>query len=213
MKRRKFGKNLIFILILSFIIATVIFVDVFFIAHAVSYFNYQGIKTKNNILVEYINLADERLNNFVCDNKLMEESSLSLDEISIKLSLLEKRFGKDDLRVLEQKKLYSELENLHYELIKEFEKNCGLDFISVLFFYNNEREFEDESERMGFILTSFKQKALSNVMIYSFDCNLDSPIIDNLKEKYNITKCPIVVINEGEAFYLRNIIELDKYLD
>ena len=47
------------------------------------------------------------------------------------------------------------------------------------------------------------------IMIYWFDYNLNSELIINLKENYNITSAPIAVINEQDKIYVKNIVKSD----
>ena len=126
--------------------------------------------------------------------------------------MLEKRFGKKDSRVLEQKNLYSQLELKHFKIIKQIEEQCNENYIIILFFYSNNEPLNEESERMGFILRTFKNKNPGKIMIYSFDYNLESRLTKELKETYNITNVPIAVINEQDKIYARNIDDLTPYL-
>ena len=167
---------------------------------------------KNDIILNGLNNAKLRLDNFVCDNQLLVSSSKDLDNIGFKISILEKRFGKKDLRVLEKKKLYSDLEIMHFNLIKKFNINCNSGFTTLLFFYSNEIGVIDESENTAFILSSFKTNNPSKIMIYSFDYNLDYETINKLKVEYNVSFAPSVLINEKDLIYLKNIDNLKTYL-
>ena len=51
-------------------------------------------------------------------------------------------------------------------------------------------------------------------MIYSFDIDLASELVDKLKKKYNITNSPVIVINEKTMIEMPvNINEIEKYLN
>lgn len=199
---------------LSFILSTTILIIIILIALGASYYNYQKISSQNNIVAKYLEDIDILLNMSVadCGKDIILESSIILDEVGGELDLLEKRFGKTDPRVLEQKVLYSQIELKHFQIIKKIEEQCNQDYITVLFFYSNSEELKDESERMGFILRTFKKEEPLKVMIYSFDFNLESQIIEGLKEKYNVMGAPSVVVNEENQFYVRNIEDLVPYL-
>jgi len=209
MKRRKepFLKRLF----LSFVLATVLFIFIFLFAYFISYSNYKGISSQNNVISESLDRLDFILNEGSCDDELLLESSKSLDIVGSKLSLLEKRFGNDDIRVLEQKNLYTDLEVKHFNIIKNFNENCGRKFITFFFFYSNIGDKQDKSELMGSILGSFKIKNGEKVMVYSFDFNLDYTTIKELIDEYNVTEAPIVVAEESEFIYVRNIDDLDAY--
>ena len=58
---------------------------------------------------------------------------------------------------------------------------------------------------------SFKKLNSDKIMIYSFDYNLESSIINKLKRDYNITGAPIIVIDEQRQIYARNIDDLEPY--
>jgi len=202
-------------LLLSFILATATFIIILLIASGVSYYNYQKISSQNNEIIEYLNQIDILLNMSVadCGEDILIKSSKILDEVGGKLSLLETRFKKNDPRVLEQKKLYSEIELKHLSIIKQIEKLCQKNYTKIIFFYSNYKSLEEESSRMGFILRAFKNKNPEQIMIYSFDYNLDSETIQNLKKEYNITSAPIIVINDQNKLYVKNLRELDIYLN
>ena len=51
------------------------------------------------------------------------------------------------------------------------------------------------------------------MIIYSFDVDLDSDLVDKLEKKYNITGSPVAVINEKAKIELpANIQEIEKHL-
>lgn len=200
-------------LLLSFILANIIFIIIIGISFQISNSNYKKISKENNQILKDI----ENLNNILdqsslCDDSTILTSSQILDRVGSKLSILETRFGKEDMRVLEQKKLYSEIEFKHFQIIKRLEGRCEKDYLPIFFFYSNQKNLESESERMGFILGKFKRQNTENVMIYSFDSNLDYSLIRDLKSQHNITSVPIVLINEENLVYIRNIDDLDSYL-
>ncbi|RLG12744.1 hypothetical protein DRN73_01715 [Candidatus Pacearchaeota archaeon] len=207
---RKIDSNILYRLIISFLLATIVFLSIFFIANSFSYLSEQSIINKNDIILNDLDKAKLRLDNFVCDNQLLISSSEDLDDIGFKISILERRFGKKDSRVLEKKRLYSDLELMHLDLIKKFNINCNSNFTTLLFFYSNEERFIDESENTAFILSSFKSKNPSKIMIYSFDYDLDYDSVNELKLKYNISFVPSVLINEKDLIYLKNIMQLEK---
>jgi len=198
-------------LIASFIIATVLFIIIFVFASSISYLNYQKIENQNNIILVYLEEMDALLLKQNCNNEILLKSSEILDQVGGRLNLLETRFGKKDPRVLEQKSLYTAIELKHLEIIKQFQSQCNEDFITILFFYSNNKPFNKASENVGRILSTFKRKDLENRMIYSFDYNLNIPPINNLKQGYNLTIAPIIIVNNNEPEQINNINDLDKY--
>lgn len=202
-----------FRMFLAFILSAIIFIIIILITSGVSYYNYQKISNENSIVVENLKDMDILLNMSIadCGKDIILKSSIILDKVGGKLDLLEQRFGKTDPRVLEQKILYSQIELKHLQIIKKIEEQCNEDYTTILFFYSNDGELEEESERMGFVLRTFKKQDSKKIMIYSFDFNLESQIIKELKEKYKVASAPIVVINEQDQFYVRNIEDLNPY--
>ena len=199
-------------LFLAVIISTIIFGIVLMTAYGVSYNNYQGVLTQSNLLEESLDKMDDIIKNQECDNKSLFIASEILDKIGPRIDLLEQRFGKNDPRVLERKKIYSDLEIKHLEIINYFNKNCDKDFITILFFYSNKRELIYESEKIGFILGKFKEDNSERVMVYSFDNNLDHITIHNLIKKYNVGEFPKIILDEKEITDISNIDDLNKHL-
>ena len=196
--------------LLAVLLATLIYLEIFFTAYIISYINYQGVSQGNNFISESIEYINNVIQQGECSSDLLIESSEKLDRVGAKLGILEKRLGKNDPRILEQKKLYSDLEIKHWGLIKKINNECEGNFATILFFYSNIDEKQDESEKMGLIIGSFKRAHIENVMVYSFDYDLKYIPISNLKEQYNIQNAPRVLINEETNAYISNINELNN---
>ncbi|MAG37855.1 hypothetical protein CMI45_00510 [Candidatus Pacearchaeota archaeon] len=196
-------------LILTFLITTGIFILLFLFAFFVSYTNYQNIERQNNVILDSITELQTLLSDESCDDLILFKASERLDRVGTKLALLELRFGKGDKRVLEQKKLYSDLEFAHFSIVKRFNEECGKEFDTYLFFYSNEGNLNDASERTGFILDAFKRERGGKVMVYSIDGALDYETIVELKERYGVTDLPVVVINEERVQRVTKIEDLN----
>ncbi len=206
--------------LLAFIITTSLFVVIFTISSSISYLNYEKISSQNNLIKQYLNDLDSVLANSsslsFCNPKMLDDVSKKLDQVGARLSLLESRL-KDDPRVIEQKKSYSELEYKHLQIVKKLNSRCDSEFFVVLFFYDNiiddkenQEQIDEETDRMSFILGTFKNQDSARIMIYSFDKDLDTPAIGLLKSVYNVTLSPIVLVNEKDFIYLTNIEQLES---
>jgi hypothetical protein len=194
-------------------ISLIIYIFIFSFAQWVSYLNYQSIAERNFVVQSSLCELEAVPENISCNNAPLVDLSESLDNLGASLALLEIRLGKDEPRVLEQKKLYSELEARHLNLVRELNKECNNSFLSVLFFYSNDKQSEKSSELAGSILTAFKRKQPGRIMIYSFDYNLDLDSIRELKKKYSVNETPFVMVNERDVIEkLKNIDQLDIYL-
>jgi hypothetical protein len=192
--RPKYGKKLA----LAFVLGTAIFLLTFLLGYLVSSYNLQ------KILQAQEDLRYELLG-FQVQQELLEDNCTSFDagrfsaemrRLGGALDILEKRLGTDDPAVLEQKKTYSLLEVRHYLYVKEHNDQCANNQIpTILFFYSNSPEYKDEGQKLGYMLT-YLWKDDPNILVYSFDYNLDSDIIQILKEKYGVSRPNILVIDE-----------------
>jgi len=197
----------------SLAISVVIFALIFSFAQWVSYNNYTDISEKNIFIENSLEEMERALNNLSCDGDVLISASGKLDQVGAGLALLETRLGKENFRVLEQKKLYSELELKHFNLINKLKSDCNATFMTILFFYSNKKDALRESDIAGKIVGTFKRRDPSNIMVYSFDYNLDSLAINGLISEYNVSSTPQVVINEGEVIdSLENIGQLEKHV-
>ena len=206
------NKSYLWRLLMAFVLASIFFLLIFSVVYGASYLNYMSVKGQTNVIQGYLKEMSVFVNNSVCSTSFVYEASVRLDDAGARIGLLEIRIGKDDARVLEQKKIYSEIEIKHFEIVKFLRDECNMDYLPVLFFYSNSDEFKDASESMGYILGAFKNEYKNKVMIYSFDVDLDSDSIGLLKEEYNVTKVPAAVVNEKHLVYPMNIRELEAYL-
>ena len=119
-----------------------------------------------------------------------------LASIGSKLTYMEDELGKDDPRVLQLKEYYSLLEIRHWMFLTRVKKECGLgDYGVVLFFYSNAGDCGNCDEQ-GIVL-SYVHKQYPVFNIYSFDVNLPNPAVVTMKQLYDITTTPTLVI-EGQ---------------
>ena len=101
------------------------------------------------------------------------------------------------------KKSYTELKRdyilaqVRYWLLNEkIKENCEPEHVSVLYFYSNEDCLECGAQ--GTILTYLKEKLKDKLLIFSLDADfIDEPMVNLLKQTYNITKIPSLVIKEN----------------
>ncbi|MEK6825924.1 MAG: hypothetical protein AABY00_04010 [Nanoarchaeota archaeon] len=199
--------------VLSFIIATSLFLIIFYVANSFSYVSYERNTKDHQIITNYISELDNYLKNQTCSTNYLFDASSKLDTVGQRIDLLEKRLGKSNLRVLEQKKDYSELEYAHFRIIQRLIEDCKADFLTLLYFYTQEKDESDDNEKTAFILNAFKAEDSDHIMVYSFDASLDSGFIKNLRTWYNITTTPAVVVNGRDIFKVTHITQLDPYLE
>lgn len=198
----------------ALLIASIIYILIFSFAGWVSYLNYRGVFERNLEVQTAIYGLESIPSNVSCNYSAILLSSEILDQLGSKIALLEMRIGKNEPRVLEQKKLYSELEVRHFNLIRNMNENCNGSFITVLFFYSNDENALQSSEVAGTILSTFKREEPERIMVYSFDSNLESEAIKEIREEYFVDRVPFVLVNEKDMIVnLQNIRQLEGYLN
>ena len=213
MKKRKIQSKKRYFL--AFLIGTAIFILIFALSYAISYLEFKRI---SNLQVEsayeifedklYYSLFDEQTCTIESFNKISSDLSFQGKIIDD----LEKKLGKDDENVLFRKKFYTLIELEHFEFINLINERCGRDIKTILFFYSNLRSDLETSEEVGRLLTVAYNRN-ENLMIYSFDINLHSDLIEKLKEVYDIEKSPTLIINrEVKVENPQSIFDIEEHL-
>src|SRR3990172_5594780 len=201
--------------VLAFIIGTILFLLIFLISYSISYFEINrvsGLQTD----ISY-NIFEDRLdysffNEPVCSAGSFEKISQDLGFQGRIIDDLETKLGKQDKAVLARKKFYTLVELEHLEFVKLINERCDGTVNTILFFYSNNKSEIDISEEAGRILGVVHQRNI-NLVIYSFDVDLNSDLVNKLKNKYNVADSPIAVINEKVQVKLpANILEIEKHL-
>lgn len=121
--------------------------------------------------------------------------SEELFKVGDRLDALENDLGKDDERVLSLKRYYAILEVKDFLFFRKVNKECDGKFILNVFFYSNDPKKCEECEDQGYVL-SYIRANNDMVRTYSFDYDLDMPIVKYLASYYNVTDVPTVVFNE-----------------
>lgn len=129
--------------------------------------------------------------------KFVESKFVSgeLFEIGRRLGALEREKGSSNPDVLSLKKYYTALELNDLLYFRQVNNRCGKKFILNLFFYSNNPERCGKCNDQGLVLAYARTKH-ENIRTYSFDVDLDSPLIEHLKELYGVTDVPSTVFNE-----------------
>lgn len=212
MEKRKFeNKNRYLI---SIIIGTFIFLLVFAISYSISYFELQRVSNLQ-VGVGYDIFKDKLdysfFNESICDKESFDKISQDLSFQGRIIDDLEKKLGKQNEDVLLRKQFYALIELEHLEFVKAYNAKCGNKIDTILFFYSNNNSELKESEEAGRILGAVYSRN-ENLIIYSFDVDLSSNLVDKLENRYNITKTPMIVINEKTKVGVNNILEIERYL-
>ncbi len=216
MEKRKFeSKNRY---VISLLIATFVFFLIFAVSYSISYFELQRV---SNLQVDVsYDIFEDKLdyslfNASICDEQYFGKISQDLGFQGRIIDDLERKLGKQNEDVLLRKKFYSLIEIEHLEFVKEFNNNCSKSkekINTILFFYSNNESYIKESEEAGRILGVVAERN-QNLIIYSFDIDLESDLVNKLEKKYNVTSSSTAVINEKTSIKLpANIQEIEKHL-
>jgi len=108
---------------------------------------------------------------------------------------MERIRGKTDEQVLRLKEEYSMLSVNHLLLMEKWKKECNRNVSIIIFFYSNKENFT-ESENQGFVLDYIYTKYPNKISTYAFDVDIDNPVINAMKRKYDVNVIPTIVIND-----------------
>ena len=96
-------------------------------------------------------------------------------------------------------KTYFIVKNLELWLyFTKYKKLCDTQQVSILYFYPDKTACP-ECEVQANILTSLRN-ACKNVKVFALPANIDIGLINVLKDRYNVTKTPTIVVNEYAKF-------------
>lgn len=200
--------------LVSLLVGAIIFLLIFSISYSLSYLEFQRVSNLQ-VSVSYDIFKDKLdyslFGKDVCTEESFDQVSRDLGFQGRIIDDLEKKMGKNNENVLFRKKFYTLIELEHFEFIKLLNDRCNRTVQTILFFYSNEDTEFVNSEKVGRLLGVVHSRA-EDLMIYSFDINLDSDIIEKLKEKYDIEKSPTLIINEGvKVENPQNIRDIEKH--
>lgn len=202
--------------VLAFVIGTLLFLLVFGFTYSLSYFEYQRISQLNQELSYGIfkdKLYLSLFNKDSCSLSSFEKISEDLRFQGDLINTLERKFGKNDEDVLFKKQFYSLVELEHFELVNQINQKCNNTLQTILFFYSNNKDDLTASEEVGRLLDVVSAQN-NNLIIYSFDLNIEDDLINELKIKYKIENSPTILINQKDKiFYPKNIDQITSYLD
>ena len=214
MEKREFHSKKRYLL--AWGIGTLIFIAVLLLSYSISYLEFNRISNSQG-LTAYSIFENKLIYSFPDENICSQESFRKVSEdLGFQgriIDDLERKFGKNDAKVLFQKKFYSVIELEHFYFVNLLNEKCNSGINTILFFYSNLEEDSEESNRVGDLL-SVAYNRNENISIYSFDVNLDSLLIKKLKEEYGVEKSPTIIINkEHKITSPQNIEEIETYLN
>lgn len=204
----------------KYILALVITAAIFITAIAVNnFFNKKrseqirsiqdGISIDILSLETQFELLAERACKDVAENTVLSQE---LSELARKLSYMERSLGTDNAEVLRLKRFYSLLEIKDLLLMKRVAKKCELEPVFLLYFYSNEKSACGDCRRQGYVLTELARR-YPKLRIYSFDYNLDLPVIKTLISLHNFkSELPAIVIENDVYNGYKSMEELENII-
>ena len=76
--------------------------------------------------------------------------------------------------------------------VEKIKKACNGDYVTILYFYSNKNC--DQCKDQGIVLTYIKDKLGDNVMTFALDTDLNITTVNALKESFEISSYPSIVI-------------------
>ena len=202
--------------LLAFLIGTGIFVLGFLIVNWLSLLEYKRIsQLQEEISYEIFEdkISYSLFGKDICSDSSYKKISEDLAFQGRIIDDLERKFGKSDDRVLQRKKFYSLILLEHFEFVNIRNEECNGKVNTILFFYSNSLDNIGRSEEVGRILGSVYERN-DNVVIYSFDVDLESDLIEELKKRYFVEEPLEILINENiKINNLKNIGEIERHLN
>ncbi len=135
--------------------------------------------------------------NCLAVQKTFEHNINSLESTRIRLENFDRdaTLNKNELDLLKNEYLLAQIR--YWLLAERTRKLCGADIVTLLYFFSDEGECP-ECEKQAFVLTYLKKLFKDKLLIFSFDSKFESePMIPLLKNTYNVTNYPTIVI-EGK---------------
>lgn len=200
----------------AFAIGTFLFILVFLLSYSISFLEFQRVANLQTNLA--YDIFEHKLTYTFFDEGFCGEADLNKisDDLGFQGSIiddLERKLGKNNEDVLERKKFYTLVEIEHYEFVKMMNEDCNSQIPVIMFFYSNEDSDLTRSEEVGRLISAVASRQ-NVLMVYSFDINLDSALIENLKEKYNVSESPTLIVNEEFVVVNPlNINDIEVYLN
>ncbi|MBM3303753.1 MAG: conjugal transfer protein TraF [Candidatus Aenigmarchaeota archaeon] len=99
---------------------------------------------------------------------------------------------KDEATYRERKLEYSSMLTGYWLLAEKLKSACNMSFNTILYFYSGPCP---GCEDQAFILTYMKNKYGDRVLVFALDADIKEPSVEALREYYNITEYPSLVIN------------------
>lgn len=139
----------------------------------------------------YLNAAENTT--CIVFRSTLDQNVYDLENARLKLESYLKETEDEEFLIAKREYMITELR--YWILANQAKKICKEDTVSILFFYKKEEICSDCSTQ-GTILTYLKERFKDRLLIFSLDIDTNEPMINILKNTFNITQAPSVVIEE-----------------
>lgn len=103
--------------------------------------------------------------------------------------------GGEDYEQLKRKYYVNQLRL--YNMLEGYRDRCDADTTSVFYFFDS----SVQSQRQGAVLTEYRDQVDNQTYVFSFNLETDdSAVLDILREDYNITDAPTLVVNGNQTY-------------
>jgi hypothetical protein len=197
----------------KYALTLIITIAIFVTAIAMSnYFSNKKIASLNDIenKISIDIMSSETQYDLLAESSCKDISSNALSQelntLAQKLTYTEENFGKNSPDLLRLKTYYTLLQIKDYLLMKKISVKCGTKPVFILYFYTSDCP---ACEQQGYVLTYLREQ-YPNLRIYSFDYNLDNPVLHTLISLYKVKEAvPAIVINDSvyNGFIDKNKLE------
>jgi hypothetical protein len=176
-----------------------IFVTGVYIGYLIDTSNLQGVSDDVSSISD--KLASVQLillmegNSSSCPIYMSELDSIDaeVERVGHKLTFLEEEKGIFDNDL---KRKYFLLEAESYFLSKKARELCGDDSVLLIHFYSNKNCERCREQGTEILKMRDGLKGETDVKLFSFDGELESPVAEALEKQYNVSVYPSIVVNE-----------------
>lgn len=165
--------------------------------------------------IDYINFLSQKEEQHVCptlmDSYLKSVKNLDDSVFSLENYQSTAQFKTDEYYMLKNK--YFNLEMRYYILAERINSLCDSSFNTILYFYAEDEKCP-ECEDQGIYLDYVKKKYTDEVMIFSFDSESSSNVVQILTQNNGVAidNLPKLIINGNVTLNFSDSEEIEKYL-
>jgi len=191
---------------------TLIFLIGIFLGQTISYYTLYELKySQENILSDLV--GSELAYSILSTQDICEvdfsEIQKERAELGEFIENLESKLGPKNQEVLLETERYHLYQIREYLFFRDLKKSCNGSHPLILYFYSHPC---DECIAQGYILNTLSGK-YNITTIYSLNDNIDNPALKAIKNRYNITSIPSLVVDGKTYNRFLKLDELEKIIN